>query len=168
MADRIGKFSFGTLLIALGIAYILRNTFLVSSFLWTFLGSFLLLEGLLLSSSDLIAKIKKDNITNLFILFLGASILIIQLGILRYSNTTMFALALGSLGLASLISGAFFNYSIKNIAAGIVIIAIALLFFLPFTSMVSEKVQRIIRQFGVGILLIVIGIIIFLPSKKGE
>lgn len=168
MLQDLGKISFGSLLVALGTAYILRNSFLVSSFFWTFLASFLVLYGFLTSVYNFIKKNKKEEIQNLFLLFLGVSILIIQLGIINYTNFIMFALALGSLGLASLISGSFLSYSLRNIFAGIIMLGVSLIFFLPPVMRLSDKAQLIIKQFGIGILLILVGIVIFLPSKKKE
>lgn len=162
----LGKISLGSLLVALGVAYILKNAYIVSSYFWTFVGVFLILEGLINSLVDLIKKTKREEIEMLFILFVGASILIIQLGIINYSHFVMFILALGSLGLASLISGAFFHYSIRHIFAGIIMIAIAVFFLMPPVLKFSETVQNTIRQFGIGILLIALGLIIFLPSRK--
>lgn len=162
-----GKISFGSILIALGVAYILNNSRLVSSFFWTFLGVFLVLFGLSMLVLAISRKTRKNEIENLFLLFMGASITIIQLGIVTYSHFVMFSLALGSIGMASLISGAFLQYSLRNIISGIVMIAVSVIFFLPPLVNLSEKVQNIIRQFGIGVVLILVGIVLFLPSKKG-
>jgi uncharacterized membrane protein HdeD (DUF308 family) len=168
MREFEAKFSIGSLLISLGAAYILRNMYLTNDFFFTFLGIFFLLEGLYNVIAQTAHHEKRETTQSLLLLFIGISILLFELSVLAYSAILLISLIVGSIGLALMLSGAFFSLSERNIFIGVILIVIGLIFAMPVLFNVSDKLNVILKDYGIGILLIVLGIIVFLPRRKGE
>jgi len=161
-----GKYIDGSLLVSIGVAYILNNTYLVTSFFWCFVGIFLFMLGIYSVTTAIVKKEKTDVTSHFSILFIGISILLFVFSVLGFSKTILFSTIFASFGLAYILSGCFFKYSIENIIAGFILRGIAVLLFLLLAFNVSHEVYSLIKDYALGILLVILGIIIFLPHKK--
>jgi len=161
-----GKYIDGSLLVSIGVAYILNNTYLVTSFFWCFVGIFLFMLGIYSVTTAIVKKEKTDVTSHFSILFIGISILLFVFSVLGFSKTILFSTIFASFGLAYILSGCFFKYSTGNIIAGFILLGIAVLLFLLLAFNVSHEVYSLIKDYALGILLVILGIIIFLPHKK--
>jgi len=161
-----GKYIDGSLLVSIGVAYILNNTYLVTSFFWCFVGIFLFMLGIYSVTTAIVKKEKTDVTPHFSILFIGISILLFVFSIIGFTTIMLFSAILASFGLAYILSGCFFKYSTRNIIAGFILLGIAVLLFLPLAFNVSHEVYSLIKDYALGILLVILGIIIFLPHKK--
>lgn len=161
-----GKYIDGSLLVSIGVAYILNNTYLVTSFFWCFVGIFLFMLGIYSVTTAIVKKEKTDVTSHFSILFIGISILLFVFSIIGFTTIMLFSAILASFGLAYILSGCFFKYSTRNIIAGFILLGIAVLLFLPLAFNVSHEVYSLIKDYALGILLVILGIIIFLPHKK--
>ena len=161
-----GKYVGGSLLVSLGATYILNNINTVTSFFWCFIGIFLFMIGIYSVVLAILKKEKTDVTSHFSTLFLGISILLFVFSILGFSKTVLFSTIFASFGLAYILSGFLFRYSIRNIVTGLILFGIALLLFLPFAFNVSEKAYKIIKNYGPGLALVILGIIIFLGGKR--
>ena len=161
-----GKYIDGSLLVSIGVAYILNNTYLVTSFFWCFVGIFLFMLGIYSVTTAIVKKEKTDVTSHFSILFIGISILLFVFSVLGFSKTILFSTIFASFGLAYILSGCFFKYSTGNIIAGFILLGIAVLLFLLLAFNVSHEVYSLIKDYAPGLALVIIGIIIFLPGKK--
>jgi uncharacterized protein YjeT (DUF2065 family) len=168
MRDFDTRFGLGSLLVSLGVAYILRNMQLTNDFFFTFLGIFFVIDGLYYLVKHIATKEHEDATSYLSMLFIGISALLFEFFIIRITTPLIFSFVIGSVGLAMLISSAFFRFSQRGIFSAIILIAIAFLIFAPFALNISDSVYQTFKSYGVGILLILLGIIIFLPRNRGE
>lgn len=161
-----GRFFFGSLLISLGAAFILNNVYIVDSVFWTFVGILLTMNGIFFGIRAFLKKGKNDVSGELFVLFLGITTLLFVFSILKFNSILLFASIFISAGLSLIISGTFYKYSSRSIIWGIILIAVAIILFLPSAVGVSEEFYRIIRDYGIGVMLVVIGIVIFFSGRK--
>ncbi|MGB9695210.1 MAG: hypothetical protein ACP5SB_02595 [Caldisericaceae bacterium] len=168
MRDFDSRFGLGSLLVSLGFAYILRNLWLTNNFFFTFLGIFFLLEGLYYTAKHFISKEKEEATSYLSLLFIGISTLLFTFDLIRPTTPMVFAFIIGSVGLALLLSGAFFKFSERTIFSGVILVALAFVIFLPFALNISDSVYQLMRTYGIGLLLILLGIIVFIPRNRGE
>ena len=164
MSDLDARFTFGSLLVAFGLSYILSHFATINSFIWTFLGFFLIFEGVYYTVKKMYLK-KKDVSGYLSMLFIGVSILFFTFNIIQYSFSAFLASLFISTGLALLISGGLFKFFMKEIISGLVLICIGVIFLLPSVFHISEDFYGLIRIYGFGGLFILLGIIVMLPRK---
>jgi len=162
------RFGIGSLLVALGGAFILGNVGMVNSVFWTFVGLFLLFEGVYYTVEYTSRSRKIDIEGYLFMIFIGIAILLFTFSILQFSFTLLIAMCLVSIGLAYLVKGFFYKPHSRDLFAGLILIALGIIFFIPSLINISPITYRIMREFGLGILLIVFGIVILIPRKGGK
>ncbi len=161
------RFTIGNLLVTFGLSYILSHFIPDVSFTLTFLGLFLLIEGIFYSVKKVLLK-EKDLASYLSMLFIGISFVLFALHILQYSFLMLITSIIISIGLALLISGGIFKYSSKEIISGLTLLGIGIILLIPSFFHVSEKFYNYIRIFGFGGLFIILGIVIMLPKRGGK
>lgn len=162
MADIDVRFTLGSLLVVFGLSYIITSFTFVEFPFWTFLGLFFLFEGVYFTVKEIYKK-ERHVAIYLSLLFIGISILLFTFNIIQCSSTMVTVSLFVSIGLALLISGTIFKFSAKESIAGIILIAIGLMFFIPHILNISESASRTIRSYGIGGLFIAFGIIVMLP-----
>ena len=166
MSDLDARFTFGSLFVAFGISYILAY-FATISLIWSFLGLFLIFEGIYYTVKKVHSN-RKDFSGYLSMLFIGVSILLFTFNIIQYSFSAFLASLFISIGLALLISGGSFKFFMREIISGLVLICIGIIFFLPSVFHISENFYRLIRIYGFGGLFILLGLAVMLPRKGGK
>ncbi len=162
-----GRFTLGSILVAFGLSYILISFTSVQSLFWTFLGMFFIFEGVYFTVKKISMK-KKDVSGYLFILFIGISILLFTSNLVRYSFLMFTVSFLISVGLALIIAGGIFKFSIKEIVTGIICIAVGFVLLMPNILNISNTLYKAIQIYGFGGLLILLGVMIMLPRKGGR
>jgi len=167
MSDIDARYMLGSILLSIGIVYILSNVAASFSFFWGFIGIFLIFEGSYYTVKY-IFKQHKDITNPLITLFIGTAVLIFTFHIIIPTFTMTVAGFSIAVGAALLISGFVFKVSRKEIISGLVLIAFGFLIATPFVFNISEQFYRYLRVYGVGALLILLGVALMIPksSKK--
>ncbi len=167
MSDIDGRFTLGSVLVAFGLSYIITSFTLVHSLLWTFLGLFLLFEGVYFTVKKIYLR-EKDVSSYLSLLFIGISILLFTFNIIQYSFLMLVVSLFVSIGLALLISGTIFKFSTREFLSGVILIAIGFMLFIPHILNISDSVYKTIEIYGFGGIFIALGIVVMLPRKGGK
>jgi uncharacterized membrane protein HdeD (DUF308 family) len=168
MRDLDSRFNIGSLLIALGCAFILGNTGAVNSVFWTFVGFFLLFDGVRYTVKYMQRKDKSGTEGYLSMIFIGIFILLFTFSILQFSTVTVVAGGFISVGLALLIKGFFYKPHGKDITTGLILIVIGLFLLIPFVLNISGIVFNAANKYGIWMLIIILGIIMLIPRKGGK
>jgi len=168
MRNLDSRFNIGSLLIALGCAFILGNTGAVNSIFWTFVGFFLLFDGVRYTAKYMQREDKSGTENYISMIFIGIFVLLFTFSIIQFSNVAVVAVGFISVGLALLIKGFFYKQHGRDITTGLILIAIGLFLFIPFVLNVSEIVFNAVNKYGIWILIIILGIIMFIPRKGGK
>ncbi|MCD6107823.1 MAG: hypothetical protein J7J57_06445 [Caldisericaceae bacterium] len=168
MRNLDSRFNIGSLLIALGCAFILGNTGAVNSIFWTFVGFFLLFDGVRYTAKYMQREDKSGTENYISMIFIGIFVLLFTFSIIQFSIVTVVAAGFISVGLALLIKGFFYKQHGRDITTGLILIAIGLFLFIPFVLNVSEIVFNAVNKYGIWILIIILGIIMFIPRKGGK
>ena len=167
MSDIDGRFTLGSVLVAFGLSYIITSFTLVHSLLWTFLGLFLLFEGVYFTVKKIYLR-EKDVSSYLSLLFIGISILLFTFNIIQYSFLMLVVSLFVSIGLALLISGTIFKFSTREFLSGVILIAIGFMLLIPHILNISDSVYKTIEIYGFGGIFIALGIVVMLPRKGGK
>ena len=167
MSDVDARFTFGSLLVAFGLSYILAHFSTINSFIWTFLGLFLVFEGVYYTVKRVYLK-KNDVSGYLSMLFIGISILLFTFNIIQYSFMILLSSFFFSIGLALIISGGLFKIQMREIFSGLTLAGIGIVILIPIVFHISENFYRTFGIYGFGGLFILLGIIIMLPRKGGK
>ncbi|MEA3313090.1 MAG: hypothetical protein U9Q18_01795 [Caldisericota bacterium] len=168
MRDLDSRFNIGSLLIALGCAFILGNIGAVSSIFWAFVGFFLLFDGVRYTTKYLQREDKSGIESYLSMIFIGIFVLLFAFSILQFSIVAAVAAGFISVGLALLIKGFFYKLHGRDITTGLILIAIGLFLFIPFVLNISGIVFKAANKYGIWILIIILGIIMLIPHKGGK
>jgi len=168
MRNLDSRFNIGSLLIALGCAFILGNTGAVNSIFWTFVGFFLLFDGVRYTAKYMQREDKSGTENYISMIFIGIFVLLFTFSIIQFSIVAVVAAGFISVGLALLIKGFFYKQHGRDITTGLILIAIGLFLFIPFVLNVSEIVFNAVNKYGIWILIIILGIIMFIPRKGGK
>ena len=169
MSDIDARYMLGSILLSLGIVYILSNVAANFSPFWGFIGIFLIFEGSYYTVKYVFRQ-HKDITNPLVTLFLGITVLIFTFHIIIPTFTMLVAGFSIALGAALLLSGFVFKVSRKEIISGLVLIAFGFLIATPFMFNISEQFYRYLRIYGVGALLILLGVALMIPrnNKRNE
>ncbi len=168
MRDLDSRFNIGSLLIALGCAFILGNTGAVNSIFWTFVGFFLLFDGVRYTAKYMEREDKSGTESYLSMIFIGIFILLFTFSIVQFSIVAAVAAGFISAGLALLIKGFFYKPHGRDITTGLILVAIGLFLFIPFVLNISGIVFKAANKYGIWILIIILGIIMLIPRKGGK
>jgi len=168
MRDLDSRFNIGSLLIALGCAFILGNTGAVNSIFWTFVGFFLLFDGVRYTAKYMQREDKSGIENYISMIFLGIFILLFTFSIIQFSIVAAVAAGFISVGLALLIKGFFYKPHGRDITTGLILIAIGLFLFIPFVLNISGIVFKEANKYGIWILIIILGIVMLIPRKGGK
>jgi hypothetical protein len=165
MNDTDARYMLGSILLSLGIVYILSNVSIQFSAFWGFVGIFAVFEGSYYTVKYIFGT-HRDITNPLITLLLGITILIFTFRIVQPSFTMVVSGISIAIGIALLISGFVFKISRKEIISGIVLIGFGLLIATPILFNISEQFYRYLRIYGVGLLLVLLGIVVMLPRGK--
>jgi len=168
MRNLDSRFNIGSLLVALGCAFILGNTGVVNSIFWTFVGFFLLFDGVRYTAKYMQREDKSGTENYISMIFLGIFILLFTFSLIQFSIVAVVAAGFISVGLASLIKGFFYKSHGRDITTGLILIAIGLFLFIPFVLNISGIVFNAANKYGIWMLIIILGIIILIPRKGGK
>lgn len=168
MRDLDSRFNIGSLLIALGCAFILGNIGVANSIFWTFVGFFLLFDGVRYTAKYMQRKDKSGTEGYLSMIFIGIFILLFTFSILQFSTVAVVAAGFISVGLALLIKGFFYEPHGRDITTGLILIVIGLFLFIPFVLNISGIVYKAANKYGIWILIIILGVIMLIPRKGGK
>ena len=169
MSDIDARYMLGSILLSLGIVYILSNVAANFSPFWGFIGIFLIFEGSYYTVKYVFRQ-HKDITNPLVTLFLGITVLIFTFHIIIPTFTMLVAGFSIALGAALLLSGFVFKISRKEVISGLVLIAFGFIIATPFMFNISEQFYRYLRIYGVGTLLILLGVALMIPrnNKRNE
>ncbi len=167
MSEFDGRFTLGSVLVTFGLSYIITSFTFVQSLFWTFLGLFLLFEGVYFTAKKTYLK-EKGVVSYLLLFFVGISILLFTFNIIQYSFLTLIVSLFVSIGLALLISGTIFKSSTREALSGAIFIAIGLILLIPHILNIPDSAYRTIEIYGFGGIFIALGIIVILPRKWGK
>ncbi len=169
MRDTDARYMLGSVLLSLGIVYILSNIEINFSSFWGFVGIFTIFEGSYYTVNYIFKKHR--NITSpLITLLFGITILIFTFHIVQSTFTMVVSGFSIATGIALLLSGSILKTSKREIISGIVLICFGFLMATPALFNVSEAFYGYLRIYGIGLLLVIFGIAIMLPrgSKQKE
>jgi hypothetical protein len=163
--DFNAKYAIGSVFVSLGVTFILNSENLITSFFWCFVAIFLFMMGLYGIIRAIIKEERRDLTSHFSTFFIGISIMLFVFSIISFSASILFSAIFASFGLAYVLSGCFFRYSNRYIIAGLILIGLSIILFLPAALNFSDRVYRTIRNYGLGLVFVAIGILIFLPFR---
>ncbi len=172
MSDIDARYMLGSILLSLGIVYILSNVAANFSPFWGFIGIFLIFEGSYYTVKYVFRQ-HKDITNPLVTLFLGITVLIFTFHIVIPTFTMLVAGFSIAVGAALLLSGFVFKVSRKEVLSGLILIGFGFLIATPAIFNISEQFYRYLHIYGVGALLILLGLVLMIPrngkrAKKDE
>ena len=165
MSDIDARYMLGSILLSLGIVYILSNVLANFSSFWGFIGIFLIFEGSYYTVKFIFRQ-HKDITNPLVTLSSGITILIFTFYLIKTSFTIIVAGFSIAIGAALLLSGFVFKVSRKEVISGLILIAFGFLIATPFMFNISKQFYRYLHIYGVGTLLILLGVVLMIPRNK--
>jgi hypothetical protein len=168
MRDLDARYTFASLLFAIGLTFIFNNLFYINSFLWTFVAFFLVFTGAYGTVKAAFGKGKINAGFPLAAFLTGIIVLLFEFSIIEFSFALLFAGIFSSLAVGYIISGLIFHSSVREVFAGIIFAAIAVIFFLPRIFYFPGPFFDFLRTYWLGVLLILIGVLVFLPRIGGK
>lgn len=169
MSNIDARYILGSILLSLGIVYILSNVAANFSPFWGFVGIFLIFEGSYYTVKYIFRQHR--NITSpLITLFLGITILIFTFRIVIPAFTMVVAGFSIAVGAALLLSGFVSKVSRREVISGLILIGFGFLVATPAVFNISEQFYRYLHIYGVGALLILLGVVLMIPRdrKRGK
>ena len=168
MRDLEARFTFASLLIAIGLTYIFNNVFIINSFLWTFMALFLVFTGTYNTVKATFNFGRASAGFSIGALLTGIVVLLFEFSVIQYSLSLLLAGIFLSLAVGYIISGVFFYRSVREVISGIILAIIASIFFLPSIFNIPRTFFDFVRTYWLGITLIAVGLLIFLPRRGGK